>query len=262
MGSDASGTGGERDVVMRSSRWAGAHASAWLLAVAIGACTYEINPDLCAETDHCDDDEVCGVDNRCHPCTESFCPAHERCEEDSECDDDHLCANDGVCRLKCVVDAQCPFSGQCNDRTCAAPIGAPCLDFETSCVGDCIDTDNQLETVPAYCSASCWDGGCPEGTECVKSNCRKVSDGLVCQHPSATKSCGACLWDNCNSRLSKCCEGQICQDVLTTVQGCDNSNDWSDCLPLANSAGFEATSMELLDCLQLFCDDNQCLPAQ
>jgi hypothetical protein len=106
-------------------------AMAWLAV----ACSYEIDSKLCLEDDHCDKGEVCMLSHACIACSGDVCPAHERCAADGDCGDDEVCSGDGLCRVRCVVDAQC-ISGKCDEPACAAPIGEPCLAYETPCVGD------------------------------------------------------------------------------------------------------------------------------
>ena len=237
----------------------------WLVAIALAACTYQVDEDLCLDDDHCDDDEICAANRACLACAGDACPPHERCVSTTDCDDDEVCADDAICRPRCVVDAQCPASGLCQEPVCAAALGEPCIETgfsteSTPCADTCIDTDNQLEPVPSYCSVRCLPEMCPAGYECVSDFCRIINGPLVCNHPDATRPCGSCLWEHCSSDLGDCCEGGICTDVLEQVNTCDTTRLTSDCLPLAAANAFESTSFELQDCLSLFCDEGVCIP--
>ena len=235
--------------------------SGWLLALFLAACTYDIDPGLCLDDDHCDSDEVCAVSNVCIECSGDACPPSERCSEDGSCDDEEMCADDGLCRPRCVVDAQCTKSGLCKEPVCAAAFGEPCNDSyeaRTPCAEECINTNNKLETVPSYCSTSCFPETCPSGYECVDDKCRIVDGGPVCQHPDPTGICGACLWEHCGYDLDDCCQGQICADVFTRVASCDAARTNPACEALEFSFNFAAASSELIDCIGLYCDDGTC----
>jgi hypothetical protein len=232
-------------------------AMAWLAV----ACSYEIDSKLCLEDDHCDKGEVCMLSHACIACSGDACPAHERCAADGDCGDDEVCSGDGLCRVRCVVDAQC-ISGKCDEPACAAPIGEPCLEYETPCVGDtCIDTDNALEPVAPYCSQDCLPEPCPVGYECVQNKCRTITDGEVCNYPDPSGICAACVWEHCSYDLDDCCQGQLCSDVYSQIAICDRDRINASCVPLANPSGFAGTSEELRSCLELFCNEGECLPS-
>jgi hypothetical protein len=233
----------------------------WLVALGVAACSYDIDDNLCLDDDHCDNDEVCAVTNTCVPCAGDLCPPSERCEGDGDCGEEEVCADDHVCRPRCVVDAQCTTSGVCKEPVCAAAFGEPCndsYDARTPCTDECIDTDNKLNPVPKYCSTGCFPETCPSGYECVSSSCRIISDGLLCQHPDPSGGCGACLWENCGSRLEDCCEGQICNDVFARVTTCDATRTNEACGQLEFTIDFEGTSSELLNCAGSYCDEGEC----
>jgi hypothetical protein len=234
----------------------------WLALLTVGgACAFEVDEDLCLDDDHCGKGEVCTLANACLRCSGEACPAHERCETDEDCASNEACASDNMCRMRCVVDAQCTKSGRCKQPVCAAPMGEPCVSYNTPCAGDeCSDTDNRLRPVPAYCSMRCLPGPCPEGYECVESVCRKIVGGAVCNYPNPTGYCAACLWENCYNDLDTCCQGQICQDIYSQIALCDADQTYSSCLPFASSANFAATSEELRSCLEIFCNEGECLP--
>ena len=238
---------------MRAIPWA------WTVAAVVASCTYTVDPDFCTEDEHCDSDEKCSLDNECEPCEGGECPLsiEDRCAGDADCTSEEACAPDRVCRSKCVVDADCA-SGKCNNAICAVGLGEPCTtsypDY-TDCTDTCIDTNNHLETIESYCTEDCYGSGCPSGYECIDSYCRKVQGGLVCDHPSAYSSCGACVWDNCSSYLATCCEQQTCTDVLNTIDACDSG---SNCDDLAYPSGFGLYSQDLAECVELFCDDGEC----
>ncbi len=236
----------------------------WLLGglatLFVAACILDVDDTLCVHDDHCDEGEVCAVTRRCVACADEQCPPSVRCESNDDCDEEENCATDGVCRARCVIDAQCP-SGSCAVPVCAAAFGEPCdpeYDTRTPCAGKCIDTDNQLEAVPAYCSHTCLPTVCPEGFECVNDYCRVVTGELVCNHPSPDAPCGSCAWEYCGYDLEDCCEGAICDDVLGQIALCDAQRDFGSCSPLGFPSGFLTTSQELADCIAIFCDDGLC----
>jgi hypothetical protein len=234
----------------------------WLALLTLAACVYDIDDELCLRDDHCDDGAVCAVNNRCVVCQGDGCPPSERCHADADCDDDEVCADDRICRTRCVIDAQCPQSGDCREPVCAAAFGEACTDddYETSttCAGECISTNNQLETVPSYCSARCLPELCPDGYECVADHCRIIEGSTVCQHPSPFAPCGGCAWEYCGTDLDDCCEGAICGDVLNQIAVCDANRDNLNCAPLAFPYNFTSTSTDLAECIELFCGDGVC----
>jgi len=153
----------------------------WLWLIVLAACSYEIDDDLCTRNEHCRDGEVCGVNNACIACTDPLCPPSDRCDDDDECSSDEACADDGVCRPACVVDDQC-MSGRCGYQGwCRPAFGEPCimgslLNPSFICVDECIDTNADLETVPSYCTETCYDPeDCPSGYVCRGNKCRAVS---------------------------------------------------------------------------------------
>ncbi len=235
----------------------------WIALLAVAACTYTIDDALCLRDDHCDDDEVCGVNRACIACMGEACPPSERCSTDEQCDEDEVCADDKVCRTRCVLDAQCPKSGQCNAPACAAAFGEPCTDEwpdTTDCVDRCVDTNNLLEPVPAYCSSGCYSDPCPAGYECIDSECHVIADtGPVCQHPDGSAICGACVWDNCATDLSTCCQGQLCTDALDQIDLCDATRTAGNCDVLSDPFRFAPTSRELIDCVALHCRNGLCI---
>ena len=235
----------------------------WCVVIAAASCGFEIDEDLCLTDDHCDDGEVCTLHNRCLRCSGALCPAHERCAEDTDCSSDEACASDGLCRTRCVVDAQCGVSGVCKEPVCGDPIGAPCTDYDTPCAGDeCVDTDNRLSPLPAYCTQRCMPEQCPDGYECVQSLCRKIRDREVCNYPEVSGYCAGCVWEYCYYNLEECCEGQICGDVYQQIDLCDQDTTYASCMPFASPFNFAATSEELRGCIELFCNSGECLPEQ
>ena len=214
-------------------------------------CTPRVGCENPPNTNPCDDDDVCTVDDHCgggacqpgaplecddeDPCTDDVCDAARGCiytNNAGGCDDDNPCTVgdlclDGLC-LPGPDPADCDDQDPCTNDSCLPDLGCvndpasglPCQDGDPCTIGDLCATG---ECRPGIGRLSCDDGNPCSLDECTPfAGCTNTPLlGGPCDDESVCTEADRCIEGECVGYEMLCSDGNPCTaDLCDPIEGC------------------------------------------